>query len=283
MTVAIVTGGSSGIGKEVARALAKQGATVAVVSRPGRGLEDAVAELKATTGNADVHALGADLSLVSEVRQLAHDLDERFDRVDILVNNAGMVPVKREITREGHEMALATNCLATFNLTTLLLEKLRASKPARVVSLFGDGNAKIDFDDLESRREPFDGWGAYVRSKTGVLMITQELARRVPPSEVTFTAALPGVVNTAQMANMRGLMKLLVVVMRPFLATPAEGARVPLWLATSLQVAGVTGKAFGRPFGDGRKEFALKPHVRDPEACKRFYDACAGMVAAVPF
>jgi NAD(P)-dependent dehydrogenase (short-subunit alcohol dehydrogenase family) len=277
-----VTGGSSGIGKETARALARRGATVVIVSRPARALEDAVADLRASAGSTDVHALGADLSLVSEVRRIAGEIDARFDRVDLLVNNAGTVPVTRDVTREGHEMAFATNCLATFTLTTLLLPKLRTSKPARVVSLFGDGTAKIDLDDLESVRTPFDGWSAYVRSKTGVLLLTQELARRVSPAEVTFNAALPGVVNTAQMANMRGIMKLLVLVMRPFLATPAQGARTPLWLATAPEVAGLSGKAFGRAFGDGRKEFSLKPHVRDPGTCKRFYEACARMVAAVP-
>ncbi len=242
----LITGATSGIGKATASGLAALGASVAITGRDLGRVEAVAAEIRSATGNREVRGFAADLSSQAEVRRLAAEVLAATPRLDVLINNVGGSWATRHVTADGLEHTFAVNHLAAFLLTNLLLDRLKASAPARIVTVASAAQATgtIDFDDLQGERG-YSERKAYPQSKLASVMFTYELARRLEGSGVTATVLHPGVVNTAFGADDPGLIfKVLVPLMRPFMKTPAKGAATSIYLASSPDVAGTTGRYF---------------------------------------
>ncbi|MFC5828261.1 SDR family oxidoreductase [Nonomuraea insulae] len=246
----LVTGGTAGIGRATALGLATMGARLAIVGRdPGRA-EDAAREIRAAGGGqADVFV--ADLTSQSQVRRLAGEVLERLSRIDVLINNAGGYWHTRHVTADGLERTFALNHLAPFLLTSLLLDRLEHSAPARVITVSSHAHTAghIDFDDLQGERS-YSGSRAYDQSKLANVLFTYELARRLRATSVTANALHPGVVSTSFGAeDPAGVQRLLVPFLRPFMKVPAQGAATSVHLASAPDLKEVTGGYFagGKP------------------------------------
>jgi NAD(P)-dependent dehydrogenase (short-subunit alcohol dehydrogenase family) len=242
----LITGATSGIGEATASGLAALGASLAITGRDLGGVEAVAAEIRSATGNREVRGFAADLSLQAEVRRLAAEVLGAYPRLDVLINNVGGSWATRHVTADGLEHTFAVNHLAAFLLTNLLLDRLKASAPARIVTVASAAQATgtIDFEDLQGERG-YSERKAYPQSKLASVMFTYELARRLEGSGVTATVLHPGVVNTAFGAADPGLIfKVLVPLVRPFMKTPAKGAATSIYLASSPYVAGTTGRYF---------------------------------------
>ena len=241
----MVTGATRGIGLETALGLARMGASVALVARSrDRGEACLEAVRRASTHGAPSLFL-ADLASLSQVRRLAADLAAALPRLDVLVNNAGALHARRRVTEEGHEMTFAVNHLAAFLVTNLLLPKLRASAPARVVTVASEAHrrARLDLDDLESERG-YGGMAAYCRSKLENVLFANELARRLAGAGVTSNSLHPGVVATGFGRNDPGWFSILVTLARPLLLTAEQGARTSIHVASAPELASTTGVYF---------------------------------------
>jgi retinol dehydrogenase 14 len=241
----LVTGGTGGIGKATAAGLCAMGARVAIVGRDHERAESAARELRAS-GGAQVDVLVADLSSQREVRRLADDVMRTFDRIDVLVNNVGGYWNTRHVTADGLERTFAVNHLAPFLLTNLLLDRLKRSSPARVVTVSSGAQAmgRIAFADLQGERS-YSGQRAYNQSKLANVLFTYELARRLRGSSVTANVLHPGVVRTAFGAeDPATAQRLLTRMARPFMKAPMKGAATSIYLASSPEVEGVTGRYF---------------------------------------
>jgi NAD(P)-dependent dehydrogenase (short-subunit alcohol dehydrogenase family) len=243
--ICLVTGSTSGIGKATALGLAKLGATVIVVGRDRDRGSAAVAEISAASGNPNVDLLLADLSSQASVRQLARDVQSRYPNLHVLVNNAGGVYSQRSETVDGIETTFAINHLAYFLLTNLLLDLLKASAPARIVNVTSTAEARgsIDFEDLQGKRQ-YRAFPAYAQSKLANVMFTYELADRLAGTGVIVNCVHPGMVASGFGQNNSGWMRLGINLMRPFMKSPAQGARTPIYVASSPDVAGLSGKYF---------------------------------------
>jgi retinol dehydrogenase 14 len=242
---AIVTGASSGIGKVTALELAKAGAKVVMVCRPGSKAEAAFGEISNEAGKDNIELMKANLSNQSSIHGFAEEFKKTHGRLEILVNNAGIFLSDRELTADGLEQTFATNHLAYFLLTNLLLDMLKASAPARIVCVASEAErgGNIDFDDLQSERN-YSGMKAYSQSKLANILFTYELARRLNGTGVTANCLHPGLVNTGWGRGSRGLFKIGMKLAAPFMLTPEEGAKTSIYLASSPEVEGITGKYF---------------------------------------
>jgi NAD(P)-dependent dehydrogenase (short-subunit alcohol dehydrogenase family) len=241
----LVTGGTGGIGRATAEGLAAMGAQVAITGREAARAKAAAAQIAAATG-ATVAGYAADLSSQAEVRRLAGDVLAAYPRLDVLVNNVGGFWAHRHVTADGLEHTFALNHLAPFLLTNLLLDRLIASAPARVITVSSGAQAmgRIDFDDLQGERS-YSGQRAYNQSKLANVVFTYELARRLEGTGVTATVLHPGVVRTNFGAeDQAGYFRMMSVVARPFMKTPTKGAETPIYLASAPEVDGVTGQYF---------------------------------------
>jgi NAD(P)-dependent dehydrogenase (short-subunit alcohol dehydrogenase family) len=242
--VILLTGATSGIGRQAALALAPSGARLVVVGRDRAKTDALVAELRAV--NPHVEGLVADLSSQAEVRRLAADFLARFDRLDVLVNNAGAIYTTREETVDGIERTFALNHLAYFLLTTLLLDRLKQSAPSRVVSVSSNAHrrGKMHWDDIGMRKYTTQGWGAYGQSKLANILFTRELARRLEGTGVTATCLHPGFVDTGFARNNGPFARLLMALTRPFQRRADKGAETVVWAATAPELATATGHYF---------------------------------------
>jgi NAD(P)-dependent dehydrogenase (short-subunit alcohol dehydrogenase family) len=242
----LVTGATGGIGQATAAGLVRLGARVGIVGRDQHRAQAAASAIGGANPTAYVDVFVADLSSQGEVRRLAAEVLATYDRLDVLVNNVGGFWATRRVTADGLEHTLAVNHLAPFLLTTLLLERLKASGPARVVTVSSGAHTqgRIDFEDLQGERD-YSGPRAYNQSKLANLLFTYELARRLPPGDVTANALHPGMVRTGFGAeDQQVAWRVVAPVVRPFLRSPARGARTSIHLAASPAVAGVTGTYF---------------------------------------
>ena len=264
----LITGGTSGIGKATAVALAAMGANVVITGRNAERGEAVVEEIKAQSTNAAVDLILADLYVQSEVRRLAETFLARHDRLDVLVNNAGLVHSKRTETPDGIESTLALNHLAPFLLTNLLLDRLRESAPARIVTTSSESQrwGDMDFSDLQSRRK-YRGMHVYGTTKLANIMFTYELADRLKGTGITANCLHPGGVNTNFGMNNSGPWALLIWASKPFLRSPEQGADTMIWLASSPQIDGVSGKYFS-----DRKEIAAQEIAYDLVARRRLWE-----------
>ncbi len=240
-----MTGATGGIGKATAHGLAVMGARVAITGRDLARTDAAAREIRAAHGG-QVVTFVADLSAQSEVRRLADEVQDALPRIDVLVNNVGGYWNTRRVTVDGLEHTFALNHLAPFLLTNLLVERLKQSAPARVVTVASHAHAqgRIDFDDLQGEQS-YSGARAYNQSKLANVLFTYELARQLGPTGVTANALHPGVVNTSfGAADPAGVQRWLVPILRPFLKSPGEGAATSIHLATSPDLGRVTGRYY---------------------------------------
>lgn len=243
--VCLVTGSNSGIGKVTAREMARLGATVVMVCRNRAKGEAAQKEIREATGNEKVDLLVADLASLAEVRRVAGEFKQKYTRLHILIHNAGGANGERKITPDGYEATLAANYLAPFLLTELLLDVLKASSPARIVNVssMAHTRGKIDFADLQGEKN-YGVWKAYGQAKLALILYTYELARQLQGSGVTVNALHPGVIATNFDQGLGNFMRWGWKLMTPFLSNVEQGAQTTLYLATSPEVEGVSGKYF---------------------------------------
>jgi len=243
--ICLITGATSGIGRATAMGLANMGASVVMVGRDrGRG-EDALAEIKEKSGNASVDLMLADLSSQEEIRRLADEFKEAYPRLDVLINNAGVIRSERITTQDGLETTFAVNHLAYSLLTKLLLDVLKASAPSRIVNVAsGDhSNGTIDFDNLQGEKE-YKGPKAYSQSKLATVLFTHELARRLEGTGVTANCLHPGVVGTNLGSGVSGVFGFMVRALTPLMKSPEKGAETSVYLASSPEVEGLSGRYF---------------------------------------
>jgi retinol dehydrogenase 12 len=245
--VCLVTGATLGIGRESALGLARMGAHIVIAGRDEARTRETAAAIAAQSGNAQVDFLVADLSSQAEVRRLAREFRDRYPRLDVLLHNAGAIFTKRETTVDGFERTWALNHLAEFLLTQLLLDRLEVSAPARIVNVASRAHMSgtIDFDNLQGERK-FSAIGAYSRSKLANILFTYALARRLAGKGVTANCLHPGVVGTGFGQNTPGFLKTALGLAKPFLITPEIGAATSIYLASSPDVADVSGKYFAK-------------------------------------
>lgn len=243
--VCTVTGASSGIGKATAMGLAQMGATVVMICRTRERGERAQTEIVSRTGNLNVELLLADLSSQRAIRAVAEELKRKHSRLDVLVNNAGGIFSPRSLSEDGIEYTFAVNHLAYFLLTRLLLDRLKESGPSRIVNVSSDAHTTghINFDDLEGKRRYF-AQRAYSQSKLANLLFTYELSRRLQGGAVTVNAVHPGAVRTNFGSTASTPFRIIVKVAGPFMRSPEKGAETVIYLASSKDVEGITGKYF---------------------------------------
>jgi NAD(P)-dependent dehydrogenase (short-subunit alcohol dehydrogenase family)/MFS family permease len=278
-TATLVTGGTGGIGRATAVGLAALGAHVGITGRDTARTQAAAAAIALESGNPCVDAFAADMSSQAEVHRLAAAVLDAYPRLDVLVNNVGGFWATRHVTADGLERTFAVNHLAGFLLTSLLLDLLKASAPARIVTVSSNSQAtgNLDFTDLQGERH-YSGQQAYSQSKLANVMFTYELARRLDGTGVTATVLHPGVVRTAFAAeDPSPLAKVMITVSRPFLKTPAQGAATSIYLATAPEVEGVTGQYFAnrRPKTSNKASY-------DTTAAARLWDASARLISQEP-
>lgn len=290
--VVLITGATSGIGVETAVGLAKLGATVIIVGRDQKRGSAAAESIRQVSGNSDVEFIAADLASQASVRQLAKTVLESYDRLDVLINNVGASFSTASKTADGIETSFAINYLNPFLLTLLLLPRLQASAPARIVNVSSMSHRLIrtfDFDDLQHERE-FLGMYNYGHAKLAKMMFTYELARRLEGTGVTVNAYDPGNAATDgsrslaadQLPWFMRMMYPLMGLVQSFnsrYATAEKAARGSIYLASSPDVEGVTGKHFNA----AQKITPSSKLSYDADAAKRLWDASLALVGeAVP-
>ena len=269
----LVTGGTGGIGGATAAGLAGHGARVGLVGRDRQRADATAGRIRDAGGEADVFT--ADMSSLRQVRVLAEKVLTAYPSLDVLVNNVGGYWATRHATEEGFERTFAVNHLAPFLLTNLLLERLRGSAPARIVTVSSGAQAmgRIDFDDLMGA-EDYNGQRAYNQSKLANVMFSYELARRLEGTGVTATVLHPGVVRTNfGREDSMGWMRLMLPVVRPFMKSPEAGARTSIHLASAPEVEGATGLYYANATPKRSSQASY-----DATAAARLWDLSAELV-----
>ncbi len=248
--VALVTGATSGMGKETAFALAQMGAIVVIHGRSREKTEAVAKEIRSKVPGAQIEVIIADFAKLDEVRTMAEEFKRRFTRLDILVNNAGLMTNKKMTTPDGHETMYQVNFLAPFLLTCRLMDLLEKSAPSRIVNVSSRAHTfgRLDFDDIEFRKS-FGSMRAYGRSKLEDLVFTYELSARLNGRGVTVNALHPGLVRTNLCSSAARWWCAGFRFITLFGRNAKQGAETAIYLATSPEVEGITGEYFanGRP------------------------------------
>jgi retinol dehydrogenase-12 len=274
--ICAVTGASSGLGFETALALARMGATVALLCRSEERGVQARERIAAATGRADLHVVHCDHANLDTVRAAAAELLARFDALHVLVNNAGLMLAQRRITVDGLEETFQVNHLSAFVLTELLRERLIASAPARVITVASLAHraGALNLADLQSERF-YDGWTAYAGSKLANLLFTFELARQLDATAVTANTLHPGIVRTGFGHNNGALMRAFMTVTQlpPFGRSARRGARTQVWLASAPELERVSGRYFV-----GRRPRSPSRASQDRDAQRRLWRASEQLV-----
>jgi len=276
--ICVITGPTSGIGRATALDLAGRGATLALICRNlGRG-EETLAAIRAETGNHRLRLFRADLAVQADIRRVAAELLAAYPAIHLLVNNAGVVNRRYSTTPDGIETVFAVNHLAYFLLTALLLERLKASAPARIVNVASHAHrwAAIDFDDLGHRRA-YKATRVYGASKLANLLFTYELARRLDGTGVTVNAVHPGAVATRLGQNNGRIATLFTKLLAPFFRSPERGAATSIHAATAPELDGIS----GRYFASGR-EARSSPESHDEAVARRLWEVSARMTGLTP-
>jgi NAD(P)-dependent dehydrogenase (short-subunit alcohol dehydrogenase family) len=273
--VCVVTGATSGIGLETARGLAAQGATVVLGARDAQRGEEAQADIHATTGSGDLHVALGDFARLRDVRTFAEGVLGRFPRVHVLVNNAGVLMGRRVVTEDGLELTFQVNYLSHVLLTRLLLGRLGASAPSRIVNVASEASRRgaLNLDDLQLEQ----GWTsfrAYTRSKLANIAFTYELARRLEGTGVTVNAAHPGLVSTGWTRHAAPVMRAVFTLAKPFVLSASKGADTIVWLAGSPDVEGRTGGYYHK-----RGAIRSNPAAYDEAAQRRLWDLSERLAA----
>lgn len=265
----LITGATDGLGLALARQLDEEGATVLVHGRSPSKLERVLGVLSGP--GQGPHGYLADLSSLDEVRRFARDVGSEHERVDVLVNNAGVIPRRREVSRDGHELGFAVNHLAHFLLTLELLPALGAGEDPRVVNVSSLAQVPIDFDDPMLERD----WSAgrsYAQSKLAQMLFTVELTERLEaaggggPAAPTVNALHPSTYMDTKMVRGMGT--------KPT-SSVRDGMRATRRLAVDAELGGVSGR-----FYDVLDEAAANPQAYDAEARRRLWDLSAELTGA---
>lgn len=259
----LITGATDGIGKAAATAFARRGATLTLIGRNKAKTEQVISELRTATGNRNLDHLLCDLSRLSDVRRAADEFRARHDRLDVLVNNAGATFKKPVLGPDGLELTFALNHLAHFQLTKSLMDLIRRTPGARVVST-SSGTQALGALDLEKTPTRLDvaGWRAYATSKLATILFTKELQRRLAGSTATANCFEPGTVRTqfGGFSSDQGfLLNIVYTLARPFSSTPEQGADSLIWLATSSEAAALKGEYVSK-----RRLATPSKQARDP-------------------
>jgi len=277
----VITGANTGIGKETAIGLSEMGATVVIACRNREKAESAATEIRSRSGNDDVQLVDLDLADLDSVAACAKEVLDRFERIDVLINNAGLQLKERTHTKQGFETTFGVNHLGHFLLTDLLLDRIRASAPARIVNLSSVGHnfarSGLPFDDLQHDVTRYTANGAYCESKLANILFTRELARRLPADEVTVNAVHPGAVRS-EFGSSEDMGRFYGAFMKaggPFLISSKSGARTSIYLASSPEVAGKTGGYYVR-----RKLHSGSKASRDEAAAKRLWEVSEELLAS---
>jgi len=253
----LITGGNSGLGKASSISLANKGANLTLLCRNREKADAAIADISSTSGRKP-DLIIADMLLQRDVRRAASEFLSTHSRLDVLLNNAGSNFLSHKETEDGIERTMALNYFSQFLFTNLLLETLKRSAPARIVNVSSNGHygAKLDLESIKGggRMGP-DGLGAYGRSKLALVLFTYELARRLQGTGVTANCLHPGVVRTNIWSHAGPFSPLTILASR-FFMSPEEGAKTQVYLASSPEVEGVTGKYFDK----------CKPKKSSPES-----------------
>jgi NAD(P)-dependent dehydrogenase (short-subunit alcohol dehydrogenase family) len=274
----LITGATRGIGLAAAVELARRGAQLTLVARSEARAADAVRQIRAVSSRASVDVLTADLASQASIRQMAAEALARYARIQVLINNAGAIYARRQLSPDGIELTWAVNHLAPVLLTTLLLDRLTASTPARIITTSSDAHesARIPFDDLDAQRS-YGGFGfpRYGQTKLANILFTAELARRLTGTGVTANCFHPGFVATGFNRNNGLLMRLGMAISRPFARTAGKGAETLVWLADS-EAAGETSGGY---FFD---EHLVTPSAaaQDREAARRLWEVSEAEIQA---
>ncbi len=268
----IITGPTSGIGKEIAVQLAALGAELVLACRDlGRG-EQTASEIARRTGVKDCAVMRMDASSQQSIREFARQYREKKPRLDVLVNNAGIHQTHRQTSVDGIELTFATNVLGYFLLTRELLELLQTSAPARIVNVASNFASNLDLSDLQYERRAYGGSKAYSQSKACNRMLTWACARRLEGKGVTANAMAPGFVATGLYRDASPVLRLMLrPVGRLFGRSAAQGADTATWLASSSEVEGVTGRFF-----EQRRELPCR--FRNVAAEEKLWSICEGLV-----
>ncbi len=266
----IITGANSGIGKAAAIALARQGAHIVMVCRNPQKGEQAQKETITQSANHHIDLHLCDLSSQTQIRQLAQTIIGAYPTINVLLNNAGILMSEKQLSEDGIEMTFASNHLSYFLLTNLLLETINATPHARIVNVSSGAHhfvRSVDFDNLQAEKS-FNMWQAYGLSKLGNILFTYELARRLPKGGTTVNCLHPGVVksNFGQKENDVWWVKYGFPLLKPFIRTAEQGAETSIFLASSPEVEGVTGKYF-----DTKKSIKSSSISYDIQVAARFW------------
>lgn len=279
----VLTGASRGIGRETALALGKMGAHLTLVVRDkerGNAVADEVRALDSSGAAPEVEVFVGDLSSLADVRRVAAEVLAKHDSIDVLVNNAGAILTERQVTKDGYEATFATNHLAYFLLTKLLLDAVKkGSGPGgagpRIVNVASDAHHRgsLSFDDLMGEKR-YVGWRQYSTSKLANILFTSHLAKTLEGTNVTTNSLHPGVIASGFAHNNAGLVGFLAKVAAPFLMSSENGAKTTLFLATDASVAKVSGKYFAKS-----REQKPSREARDASIAKRLWDVSEELVA----
>jgi retinol dehydrogenase-14 len=274
--VVLITGGTSGIGRAAALKLAGQGAGVVFTYRDKARGEKTLEEIRQATGNGDVHMLELDLASLASVRQAAERFRKEFGRLDVLINNAGGYFGYRKTTEEGYEYTFGVNHLGHFLFTNLLKDLLVSSR-ARIINVSSEAQrmGHIHFDGLMIKGK-YRGFRAYAQAKLANILFTYELDRRWGDTGITVNAAHPGAVNTNFGNESKPFFRFLMKLGKPFLKSPAKGADTIVYLASSPEVEGITGKYFAY-----RKEIRSNRESYDRDVWKRLWEVSEKLTASI--
>lgn len=275
--VCVVTGANAGIGLETARELARRGATVLMGARDQARGAAAVADVRASTGGS-VELLMVDLASLASVRRAAARVLDEHERLDLLINNAGLVLGERRVTEDGFEATFAINHLGHFELTRCLLDRLKASAPARIINVASDahrGSRGLHFDDLACERRRYRAMKVYADSKLANILFTRELAARLEGTGVVAHAVHPGVVRSgfARDGDLHGLAGWVFRALGPFLLSPEEGAATTLHVALSEDAARSSGEYWARCT---RRQ--PQPPALDDAAARRLWEVSEDLI-----
>ncbi|MDX1797232.1 MAG: SDR family oxidoreductase [Candidatus Lokiarchaeia archaeon] len=269
--ICLITGANSGIGKETALALAKMNATVVMLCRNKKRGEKAQKEIIEQSGNRNVDLILCDLSSLEDINNFVSEFKNKYEKLHVLINNAGVMLKNRTISLDGFEMNFAVHLLGPFLLTNLLLDILKKSAPSRIINVASAAHkrAKIDFEDLQSKNKKYRLFSAYGISKLAEILFTYELSRKLEGTKVTANAVHPGVVAT----NLgRDQSKFSQWVAKKFFKSPEEGAQTSIYLTSSSEVEGITGKYF---INKEQRESSIESYNK--ENAERLWKICEEM------